>query len=319
MRRRTHPRASTGAAAVIPTHRSASPAEDNDGDAPPSPEKKLVIPLVTDANSPTLLRPPDSSRPVLVDAFAPWCGPCKLLDKVLRKAQPRYVDRIDFVRWNVNDAEGTSGLRDLLASNGHALSKLPSLVVFRDGSPVAMRPGFANEFQLDDFLERTLPDVLERTFDERGVKMIGLPMMMATSPPPSSAVAVEGAEERGETTTTTTTAAAADLLPPPPEGAMAALVFLEAKEACEVVGGGTEERCEIVVVEVEAASSATASSSSPADSAVDDDDEGDCDTPLECIVRLERTAWKNRTVVPAMDGIGSFLPARMATARAARS
>lgn len=35
--------------------------------------------------------------------------------------------------------------------------------------------GFANEFQLDDFLEKSLPDVLERTFDENGVKMVPMP------------------------------------------------------------------------------------------------------------------------------------------------
>lgn len=39
---------------------------------------------------------------------------------------------------------------------------------------MAVRAGFANEFQLDDFLEKTLPDVLERTFDEDGIKMIPL-------------------------------------------------------------------------------------------------------------------------------------------------
>ena len=156
---------------------------------------------MTDANSHSLLRPAtDPSRPVLVDAFAPWCGPCKLLDRVLRKSQPRYVGAVDFARWNVDDAERTAGLRGLLAGRGYALSKLPSLVVFRDGSPVAMRPGFANEYQLDDFLERACPDVLERTFDEHGVKMtmIGLPTMaamMATTPTPvipPVAVAVEG-------------------------------------------------------------------------------------------------------------------------------
>ena len=103
----------------------------------------------------------------------------------------------------------------------------------------------------------------------------------------------------------------------------ASVVFLEAKEACEVVEGSTEERCEIVVVEVEASSSSSSSAmatSSSSSSPADSDGEDDCATPLECLVRLERTVWKNRTVVPAMDGIGSFLPARARdTARAARS
>jgi thioredoxin 1 len=300
-------------AATVSTPRSAMTVGDDDGGGggaaatttTTTPEKeKLVIPLVTDANSRTLLRPPDG-RPVLVDAFAPWCGPCKLLDGVLRKAQPRYSGRVDFVRWNVDDADGTRGLRDLLESGGHALSKLPSLVVFRDGAPAATRAGFANEFQLDDFLERTLPDVLERTFDERGFKMTTT-VPAAAARPPSAAASSAGGDRGGATTATPS-------LPPPPGGTASTSLssssssvpaFLEAREDCEVVagegGGAEEERCEIVVVEADAASSLSSSSSAG----------GDCDEPRECLLRLERTAWRDRAVVPAMDGIGSFLPAR---------
>mmetsp|Transcript_15832 Transcript_15832/g.32442 ORF Transcript_15832/g.32442 Transcript_15832/m.32442 type:complete len:274 (+) Transcript_15832:381-1202(+) len=136
--------------------------------------KKLTMELVTDSNRRTILNPPDS-RPVLVDAFAPFCGPCKLLDKVLRRSQTRYVGKVNFCRWNVNDKENTRELKKFFIAEGYTLKKLPSLVLFRDGKPIAVRPGFANEFQLDDWLETTLPDHLERTFDENGVKMIPLP------------------------------------------------------------------------------------------------------------------------------------------------
>ncbi|KAL9179811.1 hypothetical protein ACHAXT_007781 [Thalassiosira profunda] len=142
-------------------------------------QKKSPMDLITDENRHELLHPPaDPDRPVLVDAFAPWCGPCKILDKVLRKAQPRYADKVNFIRWNVNDKEGTAELKTLFLDGGYTLTKLPSLIVFREGKPVAVRPGLANEFQLDDFLEKTLPDVLERTFDEDGVKLLPLPEQM---------------------------------------------------------------------------------------------------------------------------------------------
>jgi len=133
-------------------------------------DKKLNIETVTDENMAALLNPA-SNLPVLVDAFAPWCGPCKLLDKVLRKSQPRYLDKVDFVRWNVDDKENTVELKKVFLESGNTLSKLPSLILFRDGHPVAVRPGFANEYQLDFWLEESLPDVLERTFDENGIKM----------------------------------------------------------------------------------------------------------------------------------------------------
>jgi len=138
-------------------------------------ETNLRIETITDGNSQDLLNPPTSpERPVLVDAFAPCCGPCKLLDKVLRKAQPEYLDKVDFLRWDVTDKENTVELKKLVFEH-FELKKLPTLIVFREGKPVAIRPGMTNEFQLDSFLEKTLPDVLEPTFDEDGVKIVPLP------------------------------------------------------------------------------------------------------------------------------------------------
>jgi thioredoxin-like negative regulator of GroEL len=171
---------------------------------------KLVIPTITDENSATLLNSNPSSstnnnnrRPVLVDAFAPWCGPCKLLDKVLRKVQPTYINSIDFCRWNVNDVNGTSQLRSQFIDAGYELTKLPSLIVYRDGVPMAVRPGFANEYQIQDFLELTLPDVLDRTFDEFGVKIITPSTSTTTTTSTSNTLtndgAVAGVKEEEET------------------------------------------------------------------------------------------------------------------------
>ena len=90
---------------------------------------------------------------------------------MLQKAQPRYANKVDFCRWNVNDKNNTAQIKAHFIENGYTLSKLPSLIVYRDRVPIAVRPGLANDFQLDDWLETTLPDVLERTFDENGIKM----------------------------------------------------------------------------------------------------------------------------------------------------
>ena len=140
-----------------------------------------TAPLVTDANYRSLLRPP-SGRPVLVDAYSPRCGPCARLDQILRRARPRYAGAVDFVKWNVEDREDTAAVRRLAEDGGHAVRALPTLLVFRDGRPVASRTGFANEFQLDYFLEGALPDVLEKTFDEDGIKMVPLTQPVALVP-----------------------------------------------------------------------------------------------------------------------------------------
>lgn len=164
-----------------------------------SEKEKHTIHTVSDENRHTLLHPAsDPKRPVLVDAFAPWCGPCKLLDKILRKAQPRYNGKVDFCRWNVNDKEGTAELKKIFLDSGFTLTKLPSLIVFREGKPVAVRPGLANDFQLDFFLEQTLPDVLEPTFDEDGIKMLPLPEMTMVQDNAEKEVKVAGAPSTKE-------------------------------------------------------------------------------------------------------------------------
>ena len=63
----------------------------------------------------------------------------------------------------------------MFLESGNTISKLPTLILFRGGEPVAVRPGFANDFQLDFWLEQSLPDVLEKTFDEDGLKMVAMP------------------------------------------------------------------------------------------------------------------------------------------------
>jgi len=154
-------------------------------------EVKLTIAKVTDEDVNVQLNPPDD-RPVLLDLYAPHCGPCKLLDKVIQKAHANYHDKIDFVKWNVADKENTAEVKKMVfeeaAAIGYKLTKLPSLILFRQGKPIAVREGMANEFQLDYWLENELSDVLEKTFDENGVKMIPMPKNLVEEEEPESLV-----------------------------------------------------------------------------------------------------------------------------------
>mmetsp|Transcript_7387 Transcript_7387/g.18319 ORF Transcript_7387/g.18319 Transcript_7387/m.18319 type:complete len:347 (-) Transcript_7387:464-1504(-) len=276
---------------------------------------KVTIETIDDDNRHILLHPPSApSRPVLVDAFAPWCGPCKLLDKVLRKAQPDYAGRVDFCRWNVNDKEGTKELKQMFLDSGHTLSKLPSLIVFREGEPVAVRPGFANEFQLDDFLEKTLPDVLERTFDEHGVKMVPLPEMMMVQKEESDKKKISEKKTEGKTPSASSESIPT-MLPLPEETMMEndKKNSLENKSK-EVTVTSDAEKVEEQKVSASSGSAPPVIVQEAVKHAVfqDEADQSkeldDCTDPVECWQRVEQTLWQNRTVVPAMDGI--MLPTR---------
>ena len=110
-------------------------------------EVKLTIAKVTDEDVKVHLNPPDD-RPVLLDLYAPHCGPCKLLDKVIQKAHANYHSKIDFVKWNVADKENTAEVKKMVfeeaAVIGYKLTKLPSLIIFRRGKPIAVREGYVH-------------------------------------------------------------------------------------------------------------------------------------------------------------------------------
>jgi len=74
-----------------------------------------------------------SNQPVLVDFFAPWCGPCKMLAPALEGIAKNYAGRIKVVKVNVDEAT------DLAAH--YRIQGVPTLLIFQDGKPVDIMVG----------------------------------------------------------------------------------------------------------------------------------------------------------------------------------
>ena len=100
---------------------------------------------LTAAEAKELLATP--GKTVLIDFFAAWCGPCKMLAPVLEAVAPQYPD-IEFVKVDV-DAEPS------LASL-FGVSVIPTLVVLRDGKVQAMTTGYRDESGLAAFIDGAL-------------------------------------------------------------------------------------------------------------------------------------------------------------------
>ena len=66
-----------------------------------------------------------SDVPVLVDFWAPWCGPCKMIAPILKEIADEYGDKVKICRLNVDDA------RDSAMEFG--ISAIPTLILFKDG------------------------------------------------------------------------------------------------------------------------------------------------------------------------------------------
>jgi thioredoxin 2 len=89
---------------------------------------KTMLPWVVDAGSGSFAAETDASVPVVVDLWAPWCGPCRMISPVLADLAARHAGRLKIVKVNV-DEEPALGRR-------FDASSIPLLVVMRDGREV---------------------------------------------------------------------------------------------------------------------------------------------------------------------------------------
>ena len=69
----------------------------------------------------------DSDRPVVVDFWAPWCGPCRIVDPIIADLAEQHGDRVKFVKMNVDDNPETSSRYGILS--------IPTVTLFENGEP----------------------------------------------------------------------------------------------------------------------------------------------------------------------------------------
>jgi thioredoxin len=87
----------------------------------------------------------EDGRPVLVDFWAPWCGPCRVQTPVLERLASNADNRYRIAKVNVDDNEQ-------LAVR-HQVSSIPTLIIFRDGKPVRRLVGLQSEDSLRKALD----------------------------------------------------------------------------------------------------------------------------------------------------------------------
>ncbi len=67
-----------------------------------------------------------NSHPVLVDFWAPWCGPCRIVGPILEKISNEYIDKLKFTKLNVDDAQEIAAQFDVRG--------IPCMIIFSKGN-----------------------------------------------------------------------------------------------------------------------------------------------------------------------------------------
>jgi len=90
----------------------------------------------------------NSDKPALVDFWAEWCGPCKMIAPILNEAADEYADKMSVVKLNVDESPNTA--------QKFGIRSIPTLMLFKDGAVQAQKLGAMSKSQLTEFLDTNL-------------------------------------------------------------------------------------------------------------------------------------------------------------------
>lgn len=104
-----------------------------------------IVQLSDDSFEPEVLK---SDLPVLVDYWAEWCGPCKMIAPVLDGIADEYEGKLKIAKLNIDDNPATPPR--------YGIRGIPTLMIFKDGEVEATKVGAVSKSQLTAFIDSNI-------------------------------------------------------------------------------------------------------------------------------------------------------------------